>query len=81
MARTIMDAVQENVNPVTVSNTIYEMMLDWRNCVILIQTGQAKSKSKLRHKKQLIERYLAWFMGTDGQEIRALLNKHFEVES
>lgn len=86
MARTIMDAVQENVNPVSVSNTLYEIMLDWRTCVMLIDnkmygSGEGKqSKSKLRYKKALIERYLAWFMGTDGKEIRTLLHRHFGIE-
>lgn len=80
MARSIMDVVQENVNPVSVSNTLYEMMLDWRNCVVLIQEGACKSKHKMRHKKSLIERYLSWFMGVDGKEMRALLHEHFGIK-
>lgn len=80
MARSIMDVVQENVNPVSVSNALYEIMLDWRSCAMMIQSGQADSKRRMRYKMAIIERYMAWFLQVDGSEMRRLLRAHFDIK-
>lgn len=80
MARSIMDVMQENVNPVSVSNALYEMMIDWRSACLMLEmkpTGSAKVKLKIR--RQMLEKDLSRFFCIDPFEMRRLLNKHFDM--
>jgi hypothetical protein len=80
MSRTIMSVMQENVNPVSVSNSIYEMMLDWRNCSIRLRMDPtAKHKGRLKIERNIIERSLARFFGVGRREMRTMLREHFDL--
>ncbi len=85
MNKTIMEVIQENVNPVTISNSLYEIMLDWRATVVLIADpstfdNRKQSRSRLKYKKMLLERYLANFIGVSNVEVRELLTQHFDIK-
>lgn len=81
MARRIMDVMQENVDPVSVSNALYELMVDWRSCVIMAEmVGNKSGNRKYRSKRSWIETALGRFFGVDDREMRGMLEQHFSVK-
>lgn len=80
MARSIMTVMQENVNPVSVSNALYELMVEWRS--IAIEQNQSPNTSrmkKLSSKRNWTENTIARFFGVEPKEMRVLLSEHFGV--
>lgn len=81
MARSIMDVMQENVNPVSVSNALYELMVDWRNMVLTAdQAPNPSQEKKLRSKRKWLETALGRFFGCNDAEMRELLEDHFDIK-
>jgi hypothetical protein len=74
-----MDVLHANVNPVSTSNALYEMMLDWRACVMMRDASSKAGRAKLKIKRQVLEANLARFFGVDIKEMRELLNAHFDM--
>lgn len=81
MATSIMDTIQENVNPVSVSNALYELMLDWRSTVMMSQMAPNRStRKKYNKKRSWIEGALSRFLGQNVLETRRLLEQHFGLK-
>lgn len=80
MTRPIMEVMQENVDPVSTSNALYELMVDWRSCVVLADTvGTANGNRKYRTKRKWTETVLSRFFGVPDHEMRSMLEQHFDV--
>lgn len=78
MAKSIMEVIQEHVNPTSVSNAIYEVMVDWRNHVLMAEQAATASQEKRHTKKRgWTEQVLSRFLGVDQIQTRNLLNQHF----
>ena len=81
MARSIMDVMHENVNPTSVSNALYEIMLDWRSCMLMREMAGTKSaKQKLKLRRAMIEKDLSRFFCITPFEMRDLLEQHFAMK-
>lgn len=80
MATSIMDAMHEHVNPTTVSNALYEMMVEWFSCVTMQITADTKSqRRKFDDKRRWTEVALGRFFNQDALGMRALLEEHYGV--
>jgi hypothetical protein len=76
-----MDAMEENLNPRSVSNALYELMVDWRGCVMMSQAQATKQGRKMYNKKRnWIEQTLGRFFNKGDLEMRALLEQHFAIK-
>lgn len=86
MAQSIMDAIENNLNQRTVSNALYELMLDWRASVerwheYSGDSNKSKTERKNANKKRKwIEIMIGRFLNKDYLEVRALLEKHYGVK-
>lgn len=81
MPRSIMEVMQENVSPVSVSNALYELMVDWR--ALALQTTLVCSHSKersLRSKRAYLETILGRFFLVSDDEMQKLLEQHFDIQ-
>lgn len=81
MAQSIMDALEENLNPRSVSNALYELMVDWRACVMMSHMQSTKHGRKQYNKKRAwIEQTLGRFFNKSDLDMRALLEQHFNIK-
>lgn len=80
MAQTIMDRIQDSVTPTSVSNAIYEIMLDWRSFTMRINNDEPR-KSRLRYKRETLEVVLSRFFNTHPDEMRAMMEEHFDIKA
>lgn len=80
MPSNIMRRIQDNVNPTSVSNAIYEIMVDWRAYTMRINNKEPKG-TRLRDKRAVLEMVLSRFFNCDTQETRRLLAEHFGIEA
>jgi len=81
MARTIMDVIQEQITPTTVSNALVETMLDWRRVVMEEQSGtNLRQRERLKVQRNTLEKVLSHFLGIQPWQVRTLLTDHFKVE-
>lgn len=78
--KSIMDRIHENIDPTSVSNAIYEMMVDWNGMIIRLNndltTHRARTKDKVRH----LEAILSRFFNVDPIEMRSILEQHFGIK-
>lgn len=80
MAQTIMDVMEENLNPRSVSNALYELMVDWRACVMTAQATPTKhGRKKHNQKRKWLEQTLGRFFNRGDLEMRRLLEEHFHI--
>lgn len=79
MPQTIMDRIQESVTPESVSNAIYEIMLDWRAYTVRIQNNEPR-KTRMKDKRGTLEVVLARFFNCDHLEVRRMLSTHFGIK-
>jgi hypothetical protein len=78
MAESIISAVEGSLDPRSVTNALYETMVEWRSCVIEIEQAATASRAKrLRKKREWIERMIGRFINRDAEETRTLLSNHF----
>jgi hypothetical protein len=76
-----MDAIHENVDPTTVSNALYEMMVEWFSCVTMQVGGTTKSqRRKYDEKRRWTETAIGRFMNKSTLEMRELLEVHYGVK-
>lgn len=81
MAQTIMEAMEDNLSPRSVSNALYELMVDWRACVLMSQAQATKQGRKMYNKKRnWIETTLGRFFNRSDMEMRTLLERHFDLK-
>lgn len=80
MAKTIIEAIHESLDPTTVSNAIYETMLDWYSLTSRIQAGEPR-KTRMKDRRSANEVLLARMLGMEHTEVRRLLALHFGVEA
>ena len=80
MAQSIMDVMEESLDPRSVSNALYELMVDWRACVLLSQAqATKKGRQQWNKKRSWIETTLGRFFNRGDLEMRALLEAHFGI--
>ena len=81
MAQSIMDVMEENLNPRSVSNALYELMVDWRACVMMSQMQPTKAgRKQYNRKRSWIEQTLGRFFNKHDMEMRSLLEQHFDIK-
>lgn len=81
MVSTIMTVIEENLDPRSVTNSLYELMVDWRSAVYQAHIATSESnRKKFNRKRTWIETTLSRFFNKDPQEMRALLEDHFDVK-
>lgn len=80
MARSIMAVMQENVNPVSTANALYELMIDWRSVAMATEVCESRHRErKLRSHRSWTEKALARFFCIEPREMRELLQEHFDI--
>lgn len=81
MATSMMELIEESLDPRAISNAIYEMMVDWRGCVMMSHSATNKSNRKQWNRKRAwLETTLGRFFNRGDLEMRALLEKHFGIK-
>lgn len=78
MAHSIIQAIEGHLDPTTVSNAIYETMVEWRSLTIKINTGEPR-KTRNKDRRANLEVLMARFLGMEHHEVRDLLRKHFDM--
>jgi hypothetical protein len=81
MAESILDVMRDNLNAASVSNALYELMVEWFTAATLQVAGPTQSAIKKWGKKRSwIERTLAKFFNVSDHEMRDLLEEHYGVK-
>jgi hypothetical protein len=81
MGKSMVDAIHENVDPTTVSNALYEMMVEWFSYVAMQNAGTTKSqKRKWDEKRRWTETAIGRFLNKSTLEMRELLEEHYGVK-
>lgn len=81
MKNSIIQRVTEVVDPTSVSNVIYEIMLDWRAYTERINDPNSKGhRSRLKYKRETMEVIIARFLSTDIISARRMLEEYFDVK-
>lgn len=78
--QSLMERIQESVTPTSVSNAIYEIMIDWRAYTMRINNDEPH-KTRMRDKRKTLEVCLARFFNTDTREVRKMLEQHFDMKA
>lgn len=76
---TIIDKLQEHLQPDQVANALYETMLDWKIASDRIRKLESGSKEWMRQLGKLTayEKCLCKFFGVSMLQMQALLEQHF----
>lgn len=77
--QSLISRMQEAVTPTSVSNAIYEIMVDWRAYTMRINNDEPR-KTRMRDKRETLEVVLARFFNTDTMEVRRMLEQHFDIK-
>lgn len=81
MGTTLMERIQEELEPEAIGNALYELMLDWYQTEMDIRharTKAAKNKAKLKQTWTL--KVIGKFLQLDEDQLRKLLHRHFNLE-
>lgn len=81
MAQTIMTVIEDSLDPRSVTNALYELMVEWRSCVYEASITPSKSRRRtVDRKRKWIENTLGRFFNKDRVQMRELLEGHFQVK-
>lgn len=76
----LMDTVQEHLDPTSVSNALYEVMLDWREYSMRIKQARNRGeRNDFASKRNVLEKVLSRFVNLPQHEVRNLLSEHFGI--
>lgn len=72
-----MDRIHESIDPTSVSNAIYELMVDWNGMVMRLNNDLTKHRTRTKDKIRHLEAILSRFFNVDPVEMRKMLEEHF----
>lgn len=80
MASTI-ESVRDSLDPQTVANAIYEMMMKWHAAEMKLAGAEKGQRPVHQGKRQALEECLALFFNIPPREVRGLLRRHYRTRS
>jgi len=82
----IITSIQDNLDPTSVSNALYETMLDWRTMhVDLVERRRNgvrnQSTRTLETRRVVMEKVIGRFINTPAEDVRRMLCDHYGLDN
>lgn len=83
MASTITDMIERELDPTTVANALYELMLEWYQSETVFRLAPARDSGtgrSARRNAAALARWIGRFLQVDEKQARELLLAHYELK-